>query len=451
MNRQQGARLMLALGLAGASTLVMAKVSPEEAAKLGKELTPIGAEKKGNGSTIPDWTGGLPKSGALSGQFPSNPAISGESPILTIDKNNMAKYADKMTEGHKALMTRYADTYKMNVYKTHRTVAWPKEIYDATKKNATTAVLEGTDDIREAALGFPFPIPKTAAEVIWNHKTRWRGDAVTRYNNQAIVQANGSYQLTKLTEEVKFKYGSIKHPAPLSENMNLLYLSEVIAPPRLAGQLLLVHETMNQVTGPRQAWLYNPGLRRTRRAPNVAYDNPYEGTDGNQFNDQVDMYNGAMDRYNWTLLGKKEMYIPYNSYKIASDETKYEDMIRPKHINQDLARYELHRVWVVDANLREGTSHTFGRRTFYVDEDSWTIAAIDCYDKRGEMYKVQEAHLLYASNIQSAGGTPEIIYDLQSGRTFLTALANEDKPNDFSVSFDDNDFTPKALKKKVTR
>ncbi len=451
MNRHQGARWLLVLGLAGATSLAAAKVSPEEAARLGKDLTPVGAEKKGNGSTIPDWTGGFPKGGDVSGAYPDNPMILGEKPLFTIDKNNMAQHADKMTAGHKALMQRYGDTYKMHVYKTHRSSAWPEEIYKATKANATTAVLEGTDGLKDAKLGFPFPIPGNGAEIIVNHKVRWRGDAVIRYNNQAIVQPDGSFQLTKLTEEVKFKYGSIKHPAPLEENMNLFYLSEVIAPPRLAGQLLLVHETQNQIKDPRQAWIYNPGLRRTRRAPNVAYDNPYEGTDGNQFNDQVDMYNGAMDRYNWQLVGKKEMYIPYNSVRMGSDKTKYADIIRPRHVNQDLARYELHRVWVVDATLREGTSHTFGRRTYYVDEDSWTIAVIDCYDKRNEMYKVQEGHLTYASNIQSMGGVPEVIYDLQSGRTFLTALANEDKPNDFSVSFDDNDFTPKALKKKVRR
>mgnify|MGYP000386200592 CR=1 FL=1 len=434
-----------------ASLPVLGKVSADEAARLGKDLTPIGAEKAGNGAAIPAWTGGLPRQGELSGAYPKNAKISADKPLFTITKDNLAQHADKLTEGHKALFSRYGDTYKMHVYPTHRPVAWPEEIYASTKANATTAVLEGTDDIRDANLGFPFPIPGTAAEVIWNHKVRWRGDAVTRYNNQAIVQADGGYQITKLTEWVKFKYGSIKQPTPLSQNMNLLYLSEVIAPPRLAGQLLLVHETMNQVAGPRQAWIYNPGLRRTRRAPNVAYDNPYEGTDGNQFNDQVDMYNGAMDRYTWNLVGKKEMYIPYNSYKIASPDVSYEDIIEPRHINQDLARYELHRVWVVDSQLREGTNHTFGRRTFYVDEDSWTIAAIDCYDKRGQMYKVQEAHLVYAQSIQTVGGTPEIIYDLQSGRTFLTALANEDKPNDFSVDFDDRDFTSKTLAKKATR
>ena len=451
MIRHQGAYWLLALSLAGVTSIAAAKVSEEEAAKLGQELTPIGAEKKGNGSSIPDWTGGFPQKGDISGAYPNNPKVEAEKAILTITKANVADHADKLTAGHKALFARYGDTYKMNVYPTHRSSAWPEEIYAATKNNATTAVLEGTDALKNARLGFPFPIPGNGAEIIKNHQVRWRGNAVIRYNNQAIVQPDGGYQLTKLTEEVKFKYGSIKDPAPIEENMNLYYLSEVIAPPRLAGQLLLVHETLNQVKEPRQAWIYNPGLRRTRRAPNVAYDNPYEGTDGNQFNDQVDMFNGAMDRYNWKLLGKKEMYIPYNSYKIASEDTKYEDMIRPRHINQDLARYELHRVWVVDATLREGTSHTFGRRTFYVDEDSWTIAVVDCYDKRGEMYKVQEAHLVYASNIQSMGGTPEIIYDLQSGRTFLTALANEDKPNDFSVSFDDRDFTPKALKKKARR
>lgn len=443
----------LAMSAAVASLIAaggaQAKASAEEAAKLGKSLTPIGAEKGGNGGVIPEWTGGLPKAGDAKGYRGSNPEIEAEKPLFTITKANMAEHKDKLTASHQELFKRFPN-YKMNVYKTHRTVSFPQEIYDATIKNATTGELVGTDSVKNVRLGFPFPIPSNGAEVIWNHKMKWKGNAVRRYNNQAIVQPDGNYQISKLIEDVDFLYGDIKRPGDPAKPL-LFYLSEILAPPRNAGQLILAHETSDQTVEVRKAWIYNPGLRRVRRAPNVAYDNPYEGTDGNQFNDQVDMFNGAMDRYNWKLVGKKEIYLPYNSYKIQSDKVKYDEIIAPNHINQDLARYELHRAWVVDSTLREGTSHSFGRRTFYVDEDSWNIAVIDCYDKRGGLWKVQEGHMGTAQNVQTAGGSPEIIYDLQSGRYFLTALANEDKPNDFSVKYNSKYFTTKALKKKTTR
>src|SRR3546814_20868502 len=113
--------------------------------------------------------------------------------------------------------------------------------------------------------------------------------------------------------DVKFKYGNLKAPAPLSEGIILYYLQEVLSPRRIAGQLLLVHETTDQTVGGRNAWLYSPGLGRTRRAPNVGYDNPKTSADGLMFNDQTDMINGPLHRYNWKLLAKREIAIPYQS------------------------------------------------------------------------------------------------------------------------------------------
>ncbi len=438
------------LGL-GLSPALQAKVSAQEAARLGQDLTLFGAEQAGNAEgTYPAYSGGLPRRGQIAGEYPTNPQIEAEKPLFTITQANLADYADKLTLGHQELLRRFPSTYKINVFKSHRTVSWPKHILDASGRNAQTANLIGTDAVKGAVHGIPFPIPGSAAEIIWNHKTRWRGHAVRRYNNQAIVQADGGYQISKLIEDVKFTYTNTAKNGR-SEDLLLYYLSEILAPPRNAGQLLLVHETSDQTEQIRNAWLYNPGLRRVRRAPNVSYDNPYEGTDGNQFNDQVDMYNGAMDRYRWKLVGKKEMYVPYNSYRISSPKVSYEEIIRAKHPNQDLSRFELRRVWVIESTLREGTSHTFGQRTFYVEEDSWAINSVDCYDRRGGLYKFQEAHQIFSPNVQAVGGAPEVIYDFQSGRYFLTALANEDKPNDFSVSYDDQYFTPRSLRKKARR
>ena len=176
----------------------------------------------------------------------------------------------------------------------------------------------------------------------------------------------------KFEYEYDFAYGNCQKPQSQREqNLKLNYLQSTVAPARLAGSILLVHETVDQAKEPRSAWTYNPGQRRVRLAPNVGYDNPGTAADGLRTNDDFGMYNGATDRYDWKLVGKREMYIPYNSYKLADPGLKYTDILKPGHINQDLARYELHRVWVVDATLKPGTSHIYARRTFYIDEDSW--------------------------------------------------------------------------------
>ena len=89
------------------------------------------------------------------------------------------------------------------------------------------------------------------------------------------------------------------------------------------------------------------------------------------------MFNGAPDRYDWKLIGKKELYIPYNAYRLDSPQLKYSDIIKPGHINRDLTRYELHRVWEVEATLKTGERHIYAKRHFFIDEDTgrlqWSI------------------------------------------------------------------------------
>src|SRR5688572_7966199 len=301
--------------LALAAMQVEAKVAEAEAAKLGTSLTKIGADPKANADgSIPAYTGGLGQKGNPAKIDTSDP-YANEKPLYTITKANMAQYKDKLSVGHQKMLERYP-TYKMNVYPTKRDAAFPEPIYAATRKNATSAELVGGDPdaLKGASLGFPFPIPQTGAEIIWNHRLKWRGEAVRRNNDQVIVQPNGATQLTRLVEEVLFPYASIKSPSSFEtpDAVSIYYVSETTAPPRNAGQFILAWEH----PGERSAWIYNPALRRIRRAPTVAYDNPYEGTDGNQFYDQVDMYNGKLDRFTWKLIGKKEMIITNSSAKI---------------------------------------------------------------------------------------------------------------------------------------
>jgi hypothetical protein len=437
----------------GVAMQASAKVPQAEADKLGgAELTPMGSEKAGNkDGSIPAWMPGK-QHGKLSGEYPANPEIDGEKPLFTITKANMAQYADKLTEGHKKLLSTY-DSYKMNVYPSHRFANFPDEILAATKANATTCELLSVDVLDNCKLGFPFPLPKQGAELIWNHRLKFRGEAVTRYNNQLIVQPNGEFQITKLVEDVQFSYASIKNPVPLTKDAGefLKYLSRTISPPRLAGTFILVHEKAGTGAEGRAAWLYSPGLKRIRRAPTVCCDNPYEGTDGHQFYDQVDMFNGVLERYTWKLVGKKEMFLTSNSNKIGSPSVRFNMLVKPHHLNQDFPRYELHRTWVVEAEIRPGTSHTFKKRRMYIDEDTWNIVFVDDYDNRDQLYQFQEGHLVLAYNILTSTTIPEVIYHFTSGRYFITALSNEDKPNDLTVTFKPDYFTAASVQKMTTK
>jgi len=445
--------LWLALGLA-VSCPVLAKVSPAEADKLKTELTPVGAERAGNkDGSIPKWDGGLTTPPACYKGRPNRycDPYADDKAKFTITKANVEQYKARLTEGQKALFAKYGDSYKMNVYPTRRSAAYPDFVYEATYKNALNAsVSNGGETLSGAILGIPFPIPKTGNEPIWNHKLRYRGVGVDRWNIQAAVTTSGDFNLVKLHEQVKFVYDSRTLTPEQMNNVGLYYLQIVSAPPRLAGTITLVHETLDQVNEPRRAWQYNPGQRRLRRAPNVGYDNPGTGADGLRTNDQTDTYNGATDRYTWKLLGKKEMIVPYNAYGLHSDKLKYKDIVKKGHINQDLPRYELHRVWVVEANVRPGTTHIYHRRVFYIDEDSWQIVAVDLYDTRGTLWRAQETHTI--SVYDSLGPAPvlETVYDLQSGRYLAQAMNNEEPQSverDYEVSF----FDPANVSKQTTK
>jgi len=212
-----------------------------------------------------------------------------------------------------------------------------------------------------------------------------------------------------------------------------------------------VHETVDQAKEPRTAWTYNPGQRRVRLAPQVAYDNPGTAADGLRTNDDFGMFNGATDRYNWKLVGKKEMYVPYNSYKLASPQYKYSDILKAGHINQDLARYELHRVWVVEATLKPGMSHIYAKRVFYIDEDSWAIVVTDKYDARGELWRTAEMHNINMYNVPMWYSALEVHSDLQSGRYIAMGLANEEKVVYQPLKRTPSDYTPEALRGMGTR
>lgn len=442
------------LGALLVSAGAYAQLAAGDLAKLGTTLTPLGAEKAANAAgTIPAWDGGLTtvmpgfKPG---GTYPD--PYSADKPLFTITAATADKYKDNLSAGQLAMFKQYAD-YKLVVYPTRRSASFPQGHYNETKDCAGKAKLAaGGNGVVGCAGGIPFPIPKNGNEAIWNHLLRYNGDTFAMNWSQAAVTASGDFALVKFEYEYDMSYGNLsKKPADREANKKLNYLQVTTAPARLAGQILLVHETVDQAKEPRTAWTYNPGQRRVRLAPNVAYDNPGTAADGLRTNDDFGMYNGATDRYDWKLVGKREMYIPYNSYKLSEAGVKYSALLKPGHINQDLARYELHRVWVVEGTLKPGTSHIYSKRTFYLDEDSWAVVLIDKYDGRGQLWRFAEQHSETWYNIPMWFGTLELHHDLQSRRYIAMGLRAEESKIYEPLKRTPADYTPQNLRGTGTR
>ena len=446
---------VLALSLLAAN--VMAAVSPEEAAKLGTTLTPVGAEKAGNADgSIPAWTGGIPKNaGAVDSKgFLADPFAS-EKPLFVITAATVDKYKDKLSEGQVAMFKRYPQTYKIPVYPTHRTVNLPPEIYESIKRSALNVHAINDGNGLENFTGnryYAFPIPKNGVEVLWNHITRYHGGNLRRIITQATPQTNGSYTPIRFEEEVAVPQLIPDMDPVKGANVLTFFKQSVTAPARLAGNVLLVHEPLDQVKEPRLAWVYNAGQRRVRRAPQVAYDGPGTAADGLRTSDNFDMFSGAPDRYDWKLVGKKEMYIPYNSYKLDSPTLKYDDIIKAGHINQDLTRYELHRVWEVIGTVKPSERHIYAKRHMYIDEDSWQVALVDHYDGRGQLWRVAEGHAQFYYDHQVPAYTVETLYDIIAGRYIALGMKNEEKSSFvFGFAAKAADYTPAALRSEGVR
>ncbi len=440
-----------ALVLALASSGAWAKVSTQEARKIGGELTAMGAQKIGNKSgTIPAYNGGLK---ADSNADPLLNIYASEKPLFTITAKNVDKYKKNMSDGQLALFEKYPDTYKMPVYPTHRNAAFPKSIYDKARKNATSATLvDGGNGMINFDETVPFVIPKNGLEVIWNHVSRYRGGSIQRNSAQIPVQRNGGFNAVKVRSQLtapQYLKGGMS--AKKDDNVLFYFTSAIKSPARLTGNVLLVHETIDQVNQPRMAWVYNAGQRRVRRAPQVAYDAPGQASEGLRTSDQVDMYNGAPNKYSWKLLGKKEVYIPYNSYSLADPKVKYDDIVQAGHINQDYTRYELHRVWKVEATLKEGERHVYAKRTFYIDEDSWQIALADHYDNRGQLWRASEGHALQFVNANTPWYVSTTNYDLFSGRYMVDLNNEETDPFKFGMQVKRKSFTASALRRSGKR
>ncbi|GAB2703107.1 DUF1329 domain-containing protein [Aliiglaciecola aliphaticivorans] len=439
---------LLVVSIGVMSSALQAKVSSNEAALLGTSLTPIGAEVAGNeAGTIPAWTGGLNSKNTTKSKDsgrPDNP-FPDEKALFVITNENLEQYKANLSDGQLAMFKKYAD-YKMPVYQTRRTAAYPQNLYEIAKTNATTAELvDGGNGLKNFSITVPFPIPKNGAEIIWNHLTRYRGGAAERFLVTVPVQKDGSFTAVNMNDKLVWPDFLVSgRDAVKDDNVLFYYLQQITAPARLTGTALLLHETLDQVKEARRAWVYNAGQRRVRRAPNVAYDSPGAGTDGLRASDNYDMYNGAPDRYNWKLVGKKELYIPYNSYKLLDTSAKYESIVKEGHLNSEFLRYELHRVWQVEATLKEDARHIYAKRTFFVDEDSWGVSVVDQYDGRGKLWKLSEGHNVQFYDVDTPWIVAETLYDLNSGRYLVTGLSNEEpifmkwgieaKRRDFSTS-----------------
>lgn len=415
-------------------------------------LTPVGAELAGNGLDIPEWTGGLALDEThVSGDFHPDPFANDE-PLLRISSANLVQHRERLTEGQIAILEANPDLY-FAVYPTHRSASYPPYVYEDIAENAVNAeLIKYGSGVRNATMSSPFPQPQNGLEVLWNHTLRFRGHSSAYQAVAAAVNEDGQRIETLRDYKYFFKYSIPDATQDDIDNRIFLLKYRTLAPAKVAGAMSLVHETLDQIRSPRKSWIYTPGQRRLRRTPDLGYDTADPSTNSIRTIDQVDMFNGAPDYYDWTLLDKREIYIPYNAYRLDSGSLTIDDIVGPKHLNPELLRYEAHRVWVVEANIRVGYRHRYHKRRYYFDEDSWAIIYAEEFDEDGNLWQVSEAHVINYYEIPLVYSTLEVTYDLKSSRYYVEGLDNERGATmDFDRELKERDFSPAAVRRESRR
>ena len=438
--------------------IACAASSEQDAARLGKDLTPVGAERAGNKEgTIPAWTGGDMKAPAgWKAGTPRPDPYGSEKRQFSIDASNVARYKDKLAPGQ-VEMIKSIPGYRMDVYATHRSCGYPDSYYDRTRKNAAMAKLgaNGRDLAEALGAGVPFPIPQNGTEAMWNHKLHWKGEGFyMRY--ATYIPPKGSDSLGEPLVQDGWEMSPMLSPSTkgVADARGIEYqlLNVFTAPPSVAGDATLAQYNLSK---PNDVWLYFASQRRVRRAPTYQYDAPQLNTENLLIVDQYLQFNGALDRYDWKLVGKKEIYVPYNTYRLNSPANKPEDVVKPKFLSRDLTRYELHRMWVVEATLKQGMRHMFPKRTFYIDEDSWQILVADMYDAQGKVWRTAEMGPYMAWEVPACVWAANSSYDHVTQRMVADRIVAGHKEPDWLATREgrlkERVFEPDGLRRATTR
>ncbi len=449
---------LLAMLLTSSSGVVMAKVTPEQADKLGKELTCVGAIAAGNSEgTIPAFSGkwlGKPPGIEYEphvGAHPTDP-YPDDKPLYTIDSKNWQQYADKLTAGQKAMFERYPDSFTMPIYQGRRDFRYPDVICDTVKRNAVEAELidEGFG-FNGYMGGVPFPIPdmKQPLQVLANHNFPFRAYTYNTLRDVADVNSTGTISWGRDHGQ---GMNVTTHPESIGEPMGDVMAYSLTAtklPTRSKGSATVTSEPINFARGKRLAWNYNPGTRRVRQLPEYGFDTPLSSTSGKLTIDSDRLMNGSPERYEWSVQERKEIFVPANNYKIHQSDVKYDQLLTKNHANPQFMRYELRRTWVLEGKLKSDYRHKYGRRVMYIDEDSWHGIVADYYDTRDELVQHAFINYYYAYDVSGYESGSSFYHDLTTGGYVGYNLFQERKlaPVLNKGDYTANQFTPAALRR----
>lgn len=394
----------------------------------GPKLSCTGAERAGSKTGVAAYTGkwldSWPGMKNAKGYEPG--PYAGEKPLFTITAENAGQYAQQLSDGQKAMLKQYPKTFRMPVYASHRDFRFPDKGCEATRENASKARLVhkglGLAGVRGG--GVPFPFPQNGLQAIWNVLATRHVWNETATIDIADVFANGRITWGKQRYRTLAPAANPNGDGIAKDNVGAYFYAVMLLPLRDKGSIGVGFQPIDFTDGSTRVWAYNPGTRRLRQAPDIAFDYAVPPS-GLRTVDDDHLFNGSPERYHWKLLGKRELYIPYNNFRINDPAIPYKALLTPHTLNPDYMRYELHRVWVIEGTLKPGLRHVYGRRVIYADEDNWLAHWADNYDTRGALWRTGLVNYRYAPDAQAFHRGVSLHHDLTSEAYEAGYLVNE--------------------------
>ena len=416
-------------------------------------LTPFGSPVAGNSAnTIPTWQGGITEipAGYERRKFHPDP-FRDDRPIRVITSENLENYRAQLTPGQQQLFESYPASFRMDIYPSRRSHSLPEWVSEGTRRNAQNARLsEGDNAIENLGPGTPFPHAQTGVEIIWNHLNRFRGTFIRVTDTEANVFP--THQVAyRISHEVAFPPYASGSTEGAANNILLYYTSFLLSPPSYAGGGFLVVDFLNQQIQPRLVWTYDPGSRRVQRLASTTHDSVASLAENLRLVEDTDMFNGSPGAYDWRYLGVREVWIPYNNYRLPT--VKFSDILTPHHLNPDHVRWELHRVRVVEGTAKAGTNPVYSRKVAYVDEDSWGIALMENYDREGNLWRLGVSHPISFYEVPMTFSVADVTHDFRERAYNVRNLLNEQAAaGEYDLPIPDAGyFQPARLRQRAVR
>lgn len=417
-------RILATLLGAGCMQAAVAAPATDEVAQLGKVLTPVGAIRAGNqAGTIPEWTGGVctppanykPRFGPEKGGAPYADPFADDKPLFRITAENIAAHADKVDEGTRELLRRFPKTFHMNVYPTRRSACFPNWVYENTIRHVARPKIVGGNipALSGAHAQFPFPVPRNGVEAVWNKMVFFdRVLQTSQYLTFYVDSAGKRTMIDSDLQHISRPYWDNSIEMIPEDKPYYLTSADKQYPPSAFGNGMVIHTFARPDLRGNPVWSYIPGQRRVRQAPEFAYDGVAPSAGGTFLYDEGSGFSGKMDRFDFNLIGRKEYYIPYNS---SEERLNRAEAAGPDHVDPEAVRWELHRVWVVEATLKPGERHVQKKKVLYIDEDSWHIAIYYGMDHADKVHHLFHFHTAQFYDKPGIATHAHNAYDLSKG------------------------------------